>query len=270
MSRSSGSRVAAALTFGSFAFVLSPAHGAESASQACIAAHADGLAQRDAGRLFAARELFLSCAEERCPLEVRKTCATLCDEVVAATPSVVLVATDERGGDLGLARAAIDGRATDPQASLAIELDPGKHTAEFQLLDGRRQRTDFVLRAGEKYRRIVAVFEAQQTLALADVTAAPHRRSALPYFLGGVGLLALGGFAYFALDGQSQENQLDECKPTCTRAGVDNMRLAYLLADVSLGVALASFSVGGYLYFRDSGTSPGSGTAFGLTVHRGF
>jgi hypothetical protein len=256
---------------GLFGFVLSPAHGAESASRACIAAHADGLAQRDAGRLFAARELFLRCAEERCPLEVRKTCATLCDEVVAATPSVVLAATDERGRDLALASTAIDGRVTDPQASLAIELDPGRHTAEFQLLDGRRQRTDFVLRAGEKYRRIAAVFEAQQASpSRVDVTAAPSRRSALPYVLGGVGLLALGGFAYFALDGQSQQNQLDECKPTCARAAVDDMRLAYLLADASLGVALASFGVGGYFYFLQSSASPASGAAFGLTAHHRF
>jgi hypothetical protein len=80
------------------------------------------------------------------------------------------------------------------------------------------------------------------------------------YVLGGVGVVALGSFAAFALSGKSAESAMDGCKPACTQAQADKMRLRYLLADVSLGVGVAALGVGGYLYF--SAAREPNGTAW--------
>jgi hypothetical protein len=48
------------------------------------------------------------------------------------------------------------------------------------------------------------------------------------------------------------------CAPMCTEREVDDVRRRYRIADVSLGVGLASLAAAGYLYFtspREAGDS---------------
>jgi hypothetical protein len=53
--------------------------------------------------------------------------------------------------------------------------------------------------------------------------------------LGAAGVLALGGFAYFAASGVSSENELaSKCAPTCDPSQVDPIKRRYLVADVML------------------------------------
>jgi hypothetical protein len=64
---------------------------------------------------------------------------------------------------------------------------------------------------------------------------------------------ALGSFTYFALSGRSVQNDLELCKPNCeNRADIDRMRSRYLIADISLGVALVSLGVGAYAWTQRS------------------
>jgi hypothetical protein len=72
----------------------------------------------------------------------------------------------------------------------------------------------------------------------------------------GVAAGALGGFTYFALSGRALENELTRCKPNCDRADIDRMRSRYLIADVSLGVALVSVGVGTYAWLQRPSASP--------------
>jgi hypothetical protein len=62
---------------------------------------------------------------------------------------------------------------------------------------------------------------------------------------------------------------MDGCKPYCTQAQADKMRLRYLLADISLGVGVVSLGAGGYLYFSASRAPSGSAWRGGNVAWRG-
>lgn len=218
----------------------------------CIAAHADGQTQRDAGQLLAARASFLSCTTEVCPAVIRKECADFHQQVERALPSVVLVAT-ARGRDVPEAsiRVTVDAATTPlPLDGRAISLDPGQHQFVFRLPDGTTRTVPILLREGEQYRRVVADFDRAPTSEEeADGSFWPS--SPLPYVLGGVGALALGSFVYFAAEGKAKEDELDRCAPECDPSEVDVMQRRYLIADVSLGTSLVAFGLGTYLFFSD-------------------
>ncbi len=97
----------------------------------------------------------------------------------------------------------------------------------------------------------------------------PSKPPVVAYVLAGVGVAALGGFAAFAITGKSAQSAMDGCKPNCTRAQLDKMRLRYLLADISLGVGVVSLGAGGYLYFSASREPSGSAWRGGSVGLRG-
>jgi hypothetical protein len=63
------------------------------------------------------------------------------------------------------------------------------------------------------------------------------------WVLGGVGLAAMGVFAYFGATGLSDSNTLHTtCSPGCTDAQVQPVRTKLIVADVGLGVGVLSFA----------------------------
>lgn len=246
-----------------------------STGKECVASHAAGVTASDAGRLSVAKQRFLECADARCPLEVRKECADAVDEVGRAMPSVVFAANDEHGRDLGLTSVLIDGLPVEARGALAIEIEPGTHQAELGLADGRRRTTSFLVRAGEKYRQIAVVFEGPSAVmeappAAASPRAAPERALALAF--AGASLLAFGAFTYFALDGMADQRKLDRCKPACTERGVNGMRRAYLLADISLGAGLVFAGTSTFFLVQSSsaGGGPRAPARLGVVAQRSF
>jgi hypothetical protein len=224
-------------------------HAADDAVRVCVAAHTDGQIRREEGLLLAARAEFAACSDVRCPLVVRSECIDLADRVKQELPSILVAATDQYGRDLPLASATIDStRSLDSDLGRAIELDPGAHRVELRLSDGRVQRLNFIVRAGEKLRRVAVQFP-EPPPAPAPVANRTRPTAAL-YVLGGIGAAALGSFIYFGLDGKSKERRLDACRPNCTQAEVDRMRSAYLLADISLAVSMVALGVDAYLFFK--------------------
>ncbi|HET9932025.1 MAG TPA: hypothetical protein VFQ35_15085 [Polyangiaceae bacterium] len=245
-------------------FGAAPARASDDGVRACVEAHAQGQVDRGSGQLLAARRQFLSCSQETCPLVVRKECVAFAEQIAAETPSIVLVATDSRGHEVPLASAAIDASwSLNHDFGMALELDPGSHEIVLRALDGRAAQKTFLLRAGEHLRRVVVEFPEPVPASPQEERPAAARGGVLPYVLGGVGLLALGSFVGFALDGKSQEHRLDECKPNCTREGVDRMRRSYLIADVSLAVALVAVGVDTYLVLKPPVSTQG---AFGVSA----
>ena len=226
-------------------------------AHACIEAHAAGQIERDAGRLRSAAEKFTSCTAELCPAMIRRECVALGESVAAMTPSVVIVAQDAEGRALEGARATIDDvRALPLLDGRPLELDPGLHRFELVLRDGRSQVLTVTLRAAEKYRRIVGRFGPPS-----PPSAAPAGRNSLAYVFGGLGVVALGAWGVAALDGRHQQNELERCAPSCQARDVRSMRHAYLLADVLLGVSLASFGTGTYLFLTQSDEPTPRGSA---------
>lgn len=247
------------------ALLLSAPRSARADVAACVAAHAHGQAERNAGRLQSARSDFISCSTSECPSEIQAECAAFLAEVEAFMASVVFAAIDEQGHDATRVKVSVDGQVLlEKLTGLATTLDPGSHEVTYTWPDGLEQRQTVVVAQGEKNRRVELRREPKPGPA-PELRVQPTPVAA--YVLAGVGVAALGSFAAFAIAGKSAESDMDACKPYCAQSKADKMRLRYLLADISLGVGIVSLGAGGYLYFsaaKEPTTAAWHGGSVGL------
>jgi len=238
------------------AFTARSACAEDTSVSACVDAHVSGQVARDEGRLLDAKREFTACAVAACPELVKKDCAQFGAEVEAKLPTVIVSAQSTTGQNLLQAHVRVDGSPDKrPLDGRAWFLEPGSHTLEVVTVEGQLATVTLTLHAGEKNRRVVV--NVPGTAMAAPQTSAT-RVSPLVFVFGGVGLLAAGSFTYFALDGKHEEG----CAPNCTDSEVRSMRRSYLVADISLGVAVASLGLGTYFLLRPpSSTSSSNGLA---------
>jgi hypothetical protein len=244
--------------------------GADRASLTCIQAAEEGETARRGNALLRARDRFAQCAAPTCPAVVRKDCATWLEEVAAQTPSIVIGAHDKQGRDVLDATASLDGVVV--QRTLdgsSIELDPGPHVVRVEVVGAPPVAVDIVVRAGEKNRPIVAsMMPAPPFVAVAPPPPAPVLPVAPPprsgeegsahhglpagfWVLGGIGVVALGGFATFALLGKSDSDNLhNTCAPDCSSSQVSALKTKLLAADIALGVAVVSLATATWIGIR--------------------
>jgi hypothetical protein len=80
--------------------------------------------------------------------------------------------------------------------------------------------------------------------------------SLLPYVLGGVGLVGVGGYAVLSAVAQSNNDALvARCPPSCSRPSLDHVSNLRLASHISLGVGVAAIGTATWLYFQlNSGT----------------
>src|SRR5689334_19548360 len=83
---------------------------AQSASQ-CTALAEEAQRLRADGRLVEAREKLTACSVPQCPKVVRADCAQWATEVLAATPTIIIDAKDEKGADIADGKVFVDHRA---------------------------------------------------------------------------------------------------------------------------------------------------------------
>jgi hypothetical protein len=208
---------------------------------ACLGAYEQAQRYKSDSRLRAARDALIVCARDTCPVAIARECDGWRTEVEQSLPTVVVEARGPSGQDLVEVRVRVDGEVIAERLDgRPLAVDPGAHTFRYELHGGAGVAPPIeerlVVRAGEKNRRLVARFEEAATQA-----AGPERPTPVAvWVLGGVGVVGLGAFGYFALRGNGIRGDLDECKPTCSSAEVDRLTTHYALADVSLGVAAVS------------------------------
>jgi hypothetical protein len=125
-----------------------------------------------------------------------------------------------------------------------IELDPGSYTLRFEARGSPPVSVDVVAQAGVKNRVVEATFPV--TDAKPEGASPP-----LPFWiLAGVGTVAVGSFATFAILGQEQYSDLEErCAPGCDPADSDSVRTKFLIADVSMVVAALAYGGAASFYF---------------------
>lgn len=229
---------------------------------ACIAAHADGQVLRAQGKLIAALEKFRSCAHADCPEVIRSDCSEFGSVVARSMPTLRLHARDPEGHPITAVQVELDGVLLGQELSAQlIAVDPGEHRFRFRAAN--QQVVDVVVRVqiAEHDRTVVADFPLEQR----------HSRAwpVVTYALAGVGISGVASFIGFGLAGRSIERDLDKCAPYCTdHEAADRMRSHYLVADISLGVGLASLGAAAYLYFArpDLTSSSARTSAFSLDV----
>jgi len=243
-------------------------------TKACVEASDKGQALRDDGKLRPSREEFLKCAAPQCPSVVRNECSRWVAEVDARIPTVVFGVHDPRGNDIGVVKIAMDGVEIANRADgRAVSVDPGEHKFKFDAAEGQVERS-FVVREGEKARVLSVTLQAPRSEATQTASIVPpvvnapppdttQRASSVPtgtFIFGGLSLVAFAGFGYFWVSAVDEAKNLrDTCTPNCATADTSPAMTKALIADVSLGVGIASAltAAGFYVFGRsDSADRP--------------
>jgi hypothetical protein len=241
--------------------VASPAL-ADVEKQACIDAHASGQDLRKKGHLLEAADALATCLKPTCPRVLQSECGGWLTELEAATPSVVFDAVDDTGNSVIEVAVHVDGkRVISRLDGRAVPIDPGDREIVFEAEGGRRVEQRVLVLEGQKNRMVRAVFgPANDDARSSRKTSSPPRHVAEGktspgwpvYALGAASVIGLAGFATFGVLGRTQESELDECRGACSDRAYDVMRDRYLVADISLGVAVVSLSAAAVLWFVGS------------------
>jgi hypothetical protein len=220
----------------------------EGLKQQCVEAYEQTQSLRKSANLRSARDSALTCAQAACPAVVKKDCAAWLAELEQSLPSVVLGARDKAGQETTAVRVFVDNEPlVDHLDGRAVALDPGAHTFRFELDGAPPSELHTLIREGEKNRPIEISFAP---------TASSRGASSTPpiavFVFGGVGVLALGSFATFALLGQGQKREFERtCAPTCTDEEVGRVRTKLLIGDISLVTGIVALGAATTFFFLD-------------------
>jgi hypothetical protein len=258
------------------------AGAAEPTKAQCIAANEGAQDLRGAGKLLEARAQLALCVSESCPGAVRQDCAQRLADVDKALPSLVLVAKDAAGNDLGGVRATIDGKPlADALNGSAVPVDPGEHHLVLESAGLASVAKTLILHEGEKGRREVVVFGEATGGATRDATPEPGASPSPPeqrdvtsaasppgdtqrkvaIVLGAVGAVGLvvGGIFGIVAKSSFDHAKGSECgtsagyasSTTCTQAGANDVQGAYdqaTVANVGMIAGAALLGAGAYFY----------------------
>jgi hypothetical protein len=230
----------------------------------CTEAYEQGQILRRKGELVHAYEQLLVCARE-CSPALRKDCLQWYAEVEVALPSIVVAAHTRDGVDVVDARVSIDDRViAEKLDGRGIPVDPGAHTLRVERAGMPAVERKIVVREGEKLREVAVVFgeppgpapSLEATHPPSPPPAPESSAASLPlpmWIAGAVGVVALGTFATFGALGRSEHStRLDRCNPNCSPDEVQSVRTKYIVADVSLGIAVVSFAISAYFFLTQT------------------
>jgi hypothetical protein len=225
---------------------------AEDERSACATAAESAQALRSEHRLQEARQELLVCAQARCPKLVQTDCVQWLSEIERVMPSVVIKASGPLNQELIAVEVWIDGvKVADRLDGLARPVNPGIRQFRFEAQGMLPVAQQVVVREGEDRRLLAVQFTARPPEPGPVAPPPGHATPVVPFVLAGVGLAALGSFAYFGLTGVDERSDLASgcgANRTCRDDQVNPVRRKLLVADVSLGVSLVSLGIATYLF----------------------
>jgi len=221
----------------------------------CNAAYVQTQQLQRSGQLRSARVAALSCAQDTCSVTVRRDCGAWLEDIIEATPSIVIEARDDAGNELATVRAFVDDELlAEHLDGQALPIDPGAHELRFEHGD-RVQIQRLLALEGQAYRRVSVRFGPARTESVggplptaapassreapASSREAPTSSRAVPasspaiaspeslespdlasiplatYLLGGAGVASLSAFAILATSAYASEREL---RDECGRA----------------------------------------------------
>jgi hypothetical protein len=83
-----------------------------------------------------------------------------------------------------------------------------------------------------------------------DIEARRKRDRTLSYILGGVGVAGVAAFGVLGLIAKDEHEDLPKCYPSCTDSDVSRVKTMYTVANVSLGLGIASLGTATFFYFK--------------------
>jgi len=225
----------------------------------CLDAYEKAQRVRQEGKLRESRTQLAVCSREVCPASIRKDCGRWLDDVEQGIPTIILRATGEQGEDLKEVSVAMDGEviATSLTGG-AVAIDPGSHKFEFRRAGKAPVTVEAVIAEGDK-RRTVAMTAPRDTTTPTTTTERPVAEQPPPvtterptpiltYVLGGVAIVGLAGFGFFAYRGSSTRSDLDSCKPFCGQDEIDASKKNFVIGDVFLGVGVVALAAATVIY----------------------
>jgi hypothetical protein len=226
----------------------------------CAAAYVDAQRTMKSGVLKKAREQLTICARDECMAAIRKDCVTWLDQTNANIPSIVAEAKGPDGKDTMDVRLFVDGELVAEKLDVrAVELEPGTHKLRFEMAGQPPVEQEVILRQGEHNRPVEASFapktSTSPTAAAAPETTAPAttapgkgKPKVLPYVLGGVGVLALGGAGIFWYRAEAGRSTLEDahCAPNCAGSDVSAIKRDRLVGDIFLGAGVVLVGLAAY------------------------
>jgi len=232
------SSLALGLLVASSVLALAPRIAVAASKAECVAAYEEGQQLRAKGALRDAREEFLVCADPACPNATRGQCTQWVTEVDQSMPTVTFAVTED-GKDVTDVAVFVDDKplATSLDGK-ALPIDPGAHKVRVER-GAEKTTMDVVIREGEKNRAL------ELTLGEKGPTPQPEQGlgSLSPgvWVLGGIGVAGLGLFGVMGGVGLSEKSDAeDTCAPNCSDSEVGSIRAKFIVADVALGVGIAS------------------------------
>jgi hypothetical protein len=226
---------------------------ADDTKRACVDASTDGQTLRKADKLIEARDKLRFCASSACPEVVRSRCTRWLSDLDAEIPSVIVRAKDSAGSDILEIDVVIDGHAN--AAGRQEVLDPGEHVVVVKRPDGQSKEEKFLLVDGEHARVLTVYLGGRAPARAADGASSQHgdgdkdgpnegHGGGIPagsWVLGGLGLVAFGGAAFFYAQAASDLNQLrTSCSPNCTSSQTQPVLVNADLSYVSIGVGVVA------------------------------
>ena len=261
------------------------AHATDKEAAACIESSDVGQAARDEGKLRTARNALRACSREACPALIRADCSRWLADLEMRVPQIIVRAKDSAGTAIFDVTVSLDGeQLVDRLDGRLIPVDPGEHLLRFVRADGASAELRTTLREGEKDRTIdvvlthLATNDRAGTGPTRDAAPASHGGAfpIVPVLLAGVGIAGGVVFGVVASGAKSDVDDLRKtCAPGCASTDVDDVRTRLLIANVSLGVGVASLGAAAVLYFLGSSSSrtafhlrPNNGGALGMLTQR--
>ena len=249
--RSNGGPMLVAAFAAVAALVAAPSSARADEREVCASGADQAQQLRDEGKYRRAREQLLVCARDTCPAPIKRDCLEWLSQLETIAPTVVLAAK-EGAKDLSDVKVSVDGVVvTDRLDGKPVQMDLGKHTFKFEY-GSQTKEEQFIIGAGQKNRNVSVTFSAAAARAAPAPPASPPKNgegSIVPALVvGGIGVVALGSFAFFGLGGKSDVDDLQACKGHCAQTDVDKAHTKLIIADISLGVGIVALGVATYLF----------------------
>jgi hypothetical protein len=261
-----GSHLGAASLVVSSLLVGSSASAADPTKAECIAANEQAQDLRGSGKLLEARAQLAVCIAQSCPGAIRQDCVLRLGDVEKALPTLVLIARDSSGNDVGGVHATIDGKAVSHDLNgTAMPLDPGEHKIVLEAAGLPRTEKTVVLHEGEKARREVVTFSAGQPAGAGAAGASGGSKppaAEAKHESGGHDAVGGGGAGAGAQDTGTSSTGATEPVPPPSSAGADAPHPGH--TQRLIGVSMAGAGLVGIVI----------GSIFGIvtksTYHQGF
>lgn len=233
----------------------------------CRAAYEQGQRKKKKHALKAARADFLLCARDPCPKAFQPECIDWLAEVEKLIPTIVPLVVSADGQPRADVRVFVDGTlVADRIDGTAIALDPGEHVFRFEPRDGKPIEQSVLMVEGVGGRVLRVELPALAVNAPPAPPPPPPPKppatteapgpSSWAYVFGAVAVVGGASFGYFGATGLAKRNALDDCQPHCLQNDIDSARTRFLIADVSLAVAVVSLGVSTYLFVARRGAAP--------------